>query len=319
MLHQETVKKYLKLLNTGSVADEKALNEAYNDIFNRNTADDELEREHASKIYKMLLCCQESLSMDIITKALAFNEDGSVDREVNPVYIRQLTQDFIIETKQETLEFAHVSVRDYLQGEHRSDYNDAKCHAQMAQTSLRYIFSQNSAAYEVEMQSNTLLWYSHNFWGEHCAQLSKEDRQSLGVSVLLLNWLVNGEGSMTFQDWRHTIPKFSIYFRGYLIEDVSSPIFAACIWNIMEIAEELLAKDQRYTDKAEADSKDSSGRTPLSYAASGGHEAAVKLLLDTGADMDSKDSTGRTPLSWAAARGHEAVAKLLKEAQQPLS
>jgi ankyrin repeat protein len=61
----------------------------------------------------------------------------------------------------------------------------------------------------------------------------------------------------------------------------------------------------------DADSQDSKGRTPLSLAASQGHEAVAKLLLAYDVDADSKDSHGRTPLLWAAEYGHEAVAKLL--------
>jgi ankyrin repeat domain-containing protein 50 len=63
--------------------------------------------------------------------------------------------------------------------------------------------------------------------------------------------------------------------------------------------------------KAEVDSKDSVGQTPLSWAAERGHEAVVKLLLVSKAEVDLKDYSSQTPLSWAAGRGHEAVVKLL--------
>jgi ankyrin repeat protein len=44
-----------------------------------------------------------------------------------------------------------------------------------------------------------------------------------------------------------------------------------------------------------------------------GHEAVVKLLLDTGkVDVDSKDSSGQTPQSRAVENGHKAATKLLQ-------
>ncbi|EFX02408.1 nacht and ankyrin domain containing protein [Grosmannia clavigera kw1407] len=73
------------------------------------------------------------------------------------------------------------------------------------------------------------------------------------------------------------------------------------------------------TGQVDVDSKDTEyGRTPLSWAAKNGHEAVVKLLLETGqVDVDSKDAEyGRTPLSWAAENGQEAVVKLLLETGQ---
>lgn len=52
------------------------------------------------------------------------------------------------------------------------------------------------------------------------------------------------------------------------------------------------------------------GRTPLLYAAAGGHEV-LRMLIDRNAKIHSIDNHGRTPLSHAAAEGKEAAANLL--------
>ena len=71
-----------------------------------------------------------------------------------------------------------------------------------------------------------------------------------------------------------------------------------------------------YTGKIEVDSEDSTGRTPLSWAAQNGNKAAVKMLLMTGnVDVDLNDIYSRTPLSWAGS-GNRAVVKLLLETGQ---
>lgn len=55
----------------------------------------------------------------------------------------------------------------------------------------------------------------------------------------------------------------------------------------------------------------SNNQTPLCWAAENGHEAFIKLLLNTGeVDADSKDEAGWTPLALAVREGHEAVVKL---------
>ena len=60
------------------------------------------------------------------------------------------------------------------------------------------------------------------------------------------------------------------------------------------------------------DKADNDGRTPLLAAAFFGHEAAVRALLELGADKDKADNGGETPLKAAARNGHDAVVRALR-------
>ncbi|KAI0101046.1 ankyrin repeat-containing domain protein [Nemania sp. FL0031] len=79
--------------------------------------------------------------------------------------------------------------------------------------------------------------------------------------------------------------------------------------------------------KADVNSKNKWGQTPLSCAALNEHapiakllletQAAVKLLLEIGrADIHEEDKYGRVPLSHSAAKGHIAIVKLILETGQ---
>jgi ankyrin repeat protein len=343
-LHPSTVEGHLKQLDTGSTAVEEDLNLAYDEIFKRNTNEKSIERRHASKIYKMLICGNELFSIDTVTTAVAFNEeDNRKDKHTNPAYIRRLTQDFIIETESGTLAFAHVSVKDYLQGAHQLNYSNAKCHALVARVCLKYISSRDSATYKAEMHSNKFLGYSNRFWGMHCAQLSKEDRQSLGVSKELLDWLIEGSGSTTFRDWLHASIELEIFFNSSVL-DSNNPVLIACYWNLIEVLEKFFLTDPEYDlnrnlnnneytplsiaayrgheevielllkrEKVDVNLKGGNNQTPLLCAAQRGHEAIVQLLLEKGADPAAADEDGSTPLHLASGRGHAEVVKLLLE------
>ena len=65
------------------------------------------------------------------------------------------------------------------------------------------------------------------------------------------------------------------------------------------------------------DRPDHYGRTPLSWAAGGGHDGVVKLLLERKeVNPDRPDTGGQTPLSWAAENGRDGIMKLLLEREE---
>lgn len=64
------------------------------------------------------------------------------------------------------------------------------------------------------------------------------------------------------------------------------------------------------------DAQDQYGRTPLSYAAQGGHLAIVKRLIEAGAQADSEDKIGGTPISYALCTGRDEIARQLLKGKE---
>jgi hypothetical protein len=67
----------------------------------------------------------------------------------------------------------------------------------------------------------------------------------------------------------------------------------------------LLEKGANVNSKGSTD-----GQTPLSRAAQNRHEAVIQLLLERKVDIDAKDRNGQTALYVASGNGHEAVVQL---------
>lgn len=67
--------------------------------------------------------------------------------------------------------------------------------------------------------------------------------------------------------------------------------------------------------RANPNSKDATGRTPLSWAAQGGNEDIVRVLLDAmdGEVIDQEDDNGETPMAYAAKNNHDNVVKILQD------
>jgi len=81
-----------------------------------------------------------------------------------------------------------------------------------------------------------------------------------------------------------------------------SPLAVAAIYGHVECMEVLSTKVYYVVDNL--DETDNSGKTPLIHAASNGHTAAVKWLLEKGADWTLKDKDGKTAIDVAEEQRH---------------
>jgi uncharacterized protein len=99
-------------------------------------------------------------------------------------------------------------------------------------------------------------------------------------------------------DW----PKINLEVR---TPEDESPLMMAALKGHVELSRKLIGKDADVNK---------TGWTPLHYAATGGHVAIIELLLERHAYIDAESPNGTTPLMMAAHYGTPAAVKALLEA-----
>ena len=154
--------------------------------------------------------------------------------------------------------------------------------------------------FEARLRLNSLYKYAARNWGRHASVASAKMKQ------LIVDFLENEANVSASSQALMASGSYSGYSQD--VPRQLTGVHLAAYFGLREVIIALLKNGH------DPDSKDSSDRTPLSYAAEKGHEAVVKLLLEKGTELETKDKKyGQTPLSWAAGNGHEAVVKLLLE------
>eukprot|EP00928_Gymnodinium_smaydae_P039337 TRINITY_DN26891_c0_g1_i1.p1 TRINITY_DN26891_c0_g1~~TRINITY_DN26891_c0_g1_i1.p1 ORF type:complete len:167 (-),score=34.84 TRINITY_DN26891_c0_g1_i1:131-631(-) len=89
-------------------------------------------------------------------------------------------------------------------------------------------------------------------------------------------------------------------------DDFGNQLLAAAAAGREDSCEELLAAKPELVNFC-----DYEGRTPLIFAAAGGHTAACLTLLKARAEVDATDRHGKTPLAYAAGPRHVEACRVL--------
>jgi hypothetical protein len=286
---------------------DKALKAAYKRLWDINGGVQ--YKDHQVRIFQIITSALESMKPQQLLEAACFNPyDPNNCPKLKLKELESLYSNFLKMNSGGYLDFEHRSAEIFVSEMKKEGFGNSDFCPEsfLARSCLHFLGAPDSESwvcppdheFEERMRVHPLYKYAARHWVSHFKQAGDRNKITKTASNVFKT------GSKIFHTW------FSIYAAANpsSISPNSTGLMAASYFGLEAVVQILLEEPD-----VNIDAKDNSGRTPLSWAAGGGHEAVVKLLLATGnADVNSKDRVdGRTPLSWAAENRHAAVVKLL--------
>jgi Ankyrin repeats (3 copies) len=298
----------LKKLPTGT----EAYDYAYSDAMARIEGQLSDEEALAKEALSWITCAKRPLTTVELQHALAIKVGQAEFDEGNKPDIEDIISVcaglVTVDEEGGIIRLVHYTTQEYFERTQKDWFPTAEfditaiCVTYLSFTVFGSGYCHADSSFEERLQLNPLYDYAAHFWGHHARQI----RSPHSKVVEFLHHEMNVEAAAQAMLARKRYSTHSDYSQE--VPRQITGLHLSAQFGTTEVAAAIL-------DWADLDSKDSYGRTPLSWAARNGHEGVVKLLLGTGkVEVDSKDSYGGTPLSWAAGNGHEGVVKLLQSA-----
>ncbi|KAK2747592.1 hypothetical protein FQN55_004946 [Onygenales sp. PD_40] len=324
----------------------RRLEDTYGDAVKRIQSQRETPVEIAKEILSWVTYAKRQLSTRELCHALAarksnkqLNEDYLID---DPDYFSSICAGLITVDKQsDIIRLVHYTAESYFRESGATFIPNAEIH--ISRICLVYVsfdtfesgFCSTDASYEEKLKHNPLYEYAAKNWGHHaCAAETDTERSALSLlegeqkllgctqAMLALKHHSRDVGYSQRVPQQVTAAHVAAYFNlgnvmtalfqeGHVIDLKDStgqtPLCWAARYGNQEMVQLLLSGAY-----VKPDSKDSLDGTPLWWSARYGHSEIVKLLLATiGVDPDTKSRAGLTPLCWAAENGHTAVVREL--------
>jgi len=208
----------------------------------------------------------------------------------------------VVDEEGSTLRLIHPTLHEYLTSHGNLFQNP---HSTIAETCLTYLHSQQVIdVLDPRAQSTqhlSFLKYSSLHWGDDMKKGFTDRGGTLALN-LFSHYKCHISTRLLLE---HTLGQ-------RFIRSIGDPykftgLHHASMFGLVEVAMALTMMDG-----LDINAIDETGATPLLWAARGGHEAVVKLLLGLeGINPDKPDFNVRTPLSYAAENRHGVAVKLL--------
>ncbi|KAL9074029.1 MAG: hypothetical protein Q9157_004538 [Trypethelium eluteriae] len=295
------------------------LGEVHDEEIKRIDRQHEEDRLLARRTLCWISYAQRPLATTELCNALAIIPDDQVVDVDNPYDLK--TEDIIsvcaglvtVDDEGGIIHFTHYTARDYLE-RIRLNWNPTAQEA-IAVACLTYLsfhrFKSGSCpsdeSFKQRRAENQFLDYSAHHWSEHVRPVQQSDLVSqLAITLLRCDKLVDS----VIQAASVPVSKFDGHSKDF--PSGTKGLHLTARYGLQHLTQRLLVS-KLGDSNIEVDPRDSYDRTPMSYAAEGGHETVVKLLVDAGADVNAKGGWYGNALQAASLHGYEAVVKLLLE------
>ncbi|RYO98812.1 hypothetical protein DL764_006975 [Monosporascus ibericus] len=285
-----------------------AYHSAYVETMKRIQGQNEDQRDLAIEVLSWITCAKRPLSTTELQHALAV-EKGALDLDdENLTDIADMVSAsaglVTVDNESCIIRLVHYTTQEYFEKTQTQWFPDAQLH--ITEVCITYLcfskfesgFSSSMGAYLERLVSNPFYSYCARNWGRHaravpaCQSVARFLGKPGQVEASYQALFLPDDTIRSDDDLVHMIPK------------KFTELHLAAYFGIKEIAKAMMTK-------YDANTEDSHGRTPLSYAAETGQEDMVRLLLAEGAKANTEDIFLGTPLGWAARFGHEKVVQLL--------
>ncbi|KAF3207634.1 hypothetical protein TWF106_011653 [Orbilia oligospora] len=296
-----TAKKLRAALKTLPSGDE-GYDHAYENAMNRIQTYNSDSRNLATHVLSWITCARRALTTLELQHAMAtevnerqFDEDNIP--EVNKM-VSLCAGLITIDEESNIIRLVHYTTQEYFERTWVEWFPNAQ--TDITERCITYLLYDNILDENLDsfysngggiLKSKALRIYAVQNWGHH-ARISATEHTPL-VSGLLENKvaLLVCNDLMSWRGWGNFRETEGVHFAAYF-----------GLWKSMTA---MIGKG------ADLEIKDSTGRTPLHWAASEGHEVVTGVLVDNGADLEAKDDRGRTPLGWAVSERREVIVRLL--------
>ncbi|KAF4943729.1 hypothetical protein FGADI_13200 [Fusarium gaditjirri] len=298
------IKDALKSLYSGP----KAYDIAYQKAMERIGNQDLDSKGLATKVLSWITCTKRVLTTSELQHALAVEEsDVELDKENLPQIddmVSVCAGLVTFDKESNVIRLVHYTTQEYLDRTRNEWFPNAETEITMACISYLSFDAFRGGCVSLE-HWNPFYHYACRNWGHHALMALMDGDQRI------LDFLESP--ARLSASVQAIMP--SIHHRWQDIPHMATEVPTAAYFGLSKTVLALLNKGHV------ADSKGIYGWTPLSYAATYGHEDVVKVLVfRKDVDPNSKDEIcGWTPLSWAARYGHINVVRVLLDKEGVLA